>query len=72
VHKLGISEPERNVRNDTLTPADMGLLFVRDAMAESKIFGCYPVVRWRDRWGQVWEHKLGVVREIKEGEQWMP
>jgi F0F1-type ATP synthase epsilon subunit len=72
VHRIGLSAHERNVRNDTLTPADMGLLFVHDAMAESKIFGCYPVVRWRDQWRQRWEHKLGVVRKIAEGEQWKP
>lgn len=70
VHSFGLSAPERNIRNDTLTPADMGLLFVSDAMAESKIFGCYPVVRWRDQWGQRWEHKLGVVRKITENERW--
>ena len=70
IEQTGLARPERNVRNDTLTPADMGLLFAHDAMAESKIFGCYPIVRWRDHWGQMWEHKLGVVRKITEGDQW--
>lgn len=71
IHRFGLSAPERNVRNDTLTPADLGLLFVQGAMAESKIYGCYPIVRWRDQWGQYWEHKLGVVRKVIETEQWI-
>lgn len=30
----------------------------------------YPLVRWTDRWGQRWEHRLGEVRRIPDDEPW--
>jgi hypothetical protein len=63
---------EPDVRLSTLTPMDGGLRFSHDAIAERNLFGSYPIVRWRDRWGQAWEHKLGTVRKVAVDEQWKP
>jgi hypothetical protein len=49
-----------------------GMRFWSDDVAESKLNGPYPVVRWTDRWGQRWEHKKGVLRKIDEGAPWLP
>lgn len=56
----------------TLTPADLGLRYTTDVMATKFLVGNYPIVRWTDRWGTLWEHKQGVVRQVAEGEQWRP
>ena len=32
----------------------------------------YPLVRWTDRWGTRWEHRLGEVRQIRDGQDWAP
>lgn len=68
----GLEGPEPDIRLDTLTPSDLGMRFVHDAIAERHVRGAYPVVRWKDRWGQTWEHKLGKVEKIDEGTQWTP
>jgi hypothetical protein len=65
-------EDEPDIRLSTLTPTDGGLRFSHDAIAEKNLRGTYPIIRWRDRWGQAWEHKLGTVRKITESEQWKP
>ena len=31
-----------------------------------------PIIRWTDRWGTRWEHKLGQVRPIAAEEPWEP
>jgi hypothetical protein len=66
----GLDGPEPDVRLDTLTPSDLGMRFTHDAIAESRVRGSYPVVRWKDRWGQTWEHKLGRVEKIGDDTQW--
>jgi hypothetical protein len=65
-------DDEPDIRLSTLTPSDTGLRFSHDAIAEKNLTGTYPIVRWRDRWGQTWEHKLGVVRKISAAEVWKP
>jgi hypothetical protein len=65
-------DDEPDVRLSTLTPTDCGMRFSHDAIAVKNLFGSYPIVRWEDRWGQMWEHKLGIVRKTSENEQWMP
>jgi hypothetical protein len=32
----------------------------------------YPLVRWTDRWGTRWEHRLGTVRKISSDAEWNP
>ncbi len=49
-----------------------GLDFRSDPIADDKLAGPYPVVRWHDRWGTCWEHKKGKVERIEEGAPWKP
>jgi hypothetical protein len=58
--------------HDTLTPWDAGLRFVADAVERRDLRSPYPVVRWTDRWGTRWEHRLGKVRRITNDELWEP
>jgi hypothetical protein len=67
-----LSGQERDIFLNTLTPADLGMRYIHDAVAEQFLHGSYPIVRWRDRWGARWEHKRGVVRQVTEGENWEP
>lgn len=55
-----------------LTPWDRGVRFESDAMSSTDLPGSFPVVRWTDRWGARWEHRRGEVRQIREGEDWVP
>lgn len=68
----GLAGEGRDVWGDTLRPADIGMRFSSDAIAERHLFGSYPIVRWRDRWGTWWEHRRGEVRQIDESEDWKP
>lgn len=54
---------------DRLAPWDVGLRFYSDP---KPIAVWYPIIRWTDRWGIRWEHRLGDVRRIRDGEQWLP
>jgi hypothetical protein len=53
-----------------LTRADVGARFWSDAMPDERVVGWYPVVRWTDRWGQRWEHRLGDVRNVDDNAPW--
>jgi hypothetical protein len=55
---------------DRLTPWDLGLRFESDPIAAES--DAHPVVRWADRWGTRWEHRRGVVRQVRDGEEWVP
>jgi hypothetical protein len=57
---------------DRLTPWDAGIYFQSDPMSAEQLPGAYPVVRWVDRWGAHWEHRRGEVRQIRDGEEWVP
>jgi hypothetical protein len=54
--------------------ADIGMRFETGVIPEHGIAspGPYAVVRWRDRWGQRWEHKQGTVRCIGDSDPWLP
>ena len=60
------------VRADRLTPWDRGLRFDAAPVSAEDLQGAYPVVRWTDRWGGRWEHRLGEVRPAGLFEEWMP
>jgi hypothetical protein len=68
----GLSGGGRDIYLSTLTPYDLGMRYSNDATVVRHLIGSYPIVRWTDRWGMRWEHKRGEVRQIKEGEQWLP
>jgi hypothetical protein len=53
-----------------LAPVDVGMRFESDDIPAGQVLGWYPVVRWTDRWGLGWEHRLGNVRRIAESEPW--
>ena len=55
-----------------LTPWNAGVRFESDEIHTQHLSGPYPIVRWTDRWGTRWEHKRGVMRQIRDGEQWAP
>jgi hypothetical protein len=57
-------------RPDILTPWDIGLRFVKDPTEISGLIDAYPVVRWRDRWGICWEHRLGNAKVIEPSTPW--
>ena len=61
---------EPDIRLTTLTPTDVGLRFSHDAIAKRNLHGAYPIVRWRDRWDQTWEYKLGIVYEVESNQPW--
>lgn len=63
-----IERPLRGV----LAPWDTGIRFETDGIHGRQIAGWYPIVRWADRWGTHWEHKKGVVRQIRDDEPWAP
>jgi len=44
--------------------------FWSDDIADSHLSGPFSVVRWRDHLGQLWEHRLGRVRMVAEGQPW--
>jgi hypothetical protein len=64
--------PDHNPYMTTLAPWGIGIRFQTDRVAAKFAPGWYPVVRWTDRWGTRWEHKLGEVRQIDESAIWEP
>jgi hypothetical protein len=60
------------VTTDVLTPWNAGVRFETDEIHTQHLSGPYPIVRWTDRWGTRWEHKRGVVRQIRDDEPWAP
>jgi hypothetical protein len=53
---------------DTLTPWAAGIRFESDRVPDN----VYCIMRWIDRYGTGWEHKLGQVRQVKPSDGWMP
>jgi hypothetical protein len=58
---------EAVTHGDRLAPWDIGLRFYSE---RRPIAVWYPIVRWTDRWGKRWEHRLGDVRRVKKRERW--
>ena len=46
--------------------------FDSEALPVAQLKDPYALVRWTDRWGTRWEHRLGAVREISSDEEWNP
>jgi hypothetical protein len=53
----------RDLGDRMLAPGGTGLRFVGSARLQRNLTGVYPVVRWTDRWGQLWENSKGRVRK---------
>lgn len=66
------SDEDEIVTTDVLTPWNEGVRFESDDIRVQNLRGAYPIVRWTDRWGTRWEHKRGVVRQIRDDEPWAP
>jgi hypothetical protein len=62
--------PAQDAYAGRLSSLDVGMRFWTDDIAVDRVEGWYPVVRWTDRWGQRWEHRLGEVRQVGESEPW--
>lgn len=60
---MGIEGATRDVGDRTLTPGASGLRFAGNARLERYQIGAYPVVRWTDHWGQMFENSKGRVRK---------
>jgi hypothetical protein len=45
---------------------------IGDSMLVRYLRTLYPIVRWTDRWGTIWEHKQGAVRQVTDGGEWTP
>lgn len=63
-----VADPAINM----LPPGFAGVRFIGDSMTAQELHGINPIVRWTDRWGTQWEHKLGQVRPIAAEEPWEP
>jgi hypothetical protein len=70
--RAGWYASDERVTTDVLTPWDAGMSFESGEIHTQNLRGPYPIVRWTDRWGTRWEHKRGVVRQIRDGELWAP
>jgi hypothetical protein len=70
--RAGWSSSDEQVTSDVLTPWSAGIRFETDEIHVQHLRGPYPIVRWTDRWATRWEHKKGVVRQIREDEPWAP
>ncbi len=51
------------VSDRTLAPSASGLRFAGSARLDYQLTGAYPIVRWTDHWGQMWERSKGRVRK---------
>lgn len=50
-----------------------GMRFGSDPLSLEQLKDPYVLVRWTDRWGTRWEHRLGQVRRIEGGDTaWTP
>ena len=58
--------PEAPIRG-VLVP-NQGVLFKSDTVHAQLLMDPYPIVRWSDRYGTRWEHRLGKVRRIRDDE----
>lgn len=59
-----------SLQMDLLTPWDLGMRFESEILDRTQIPLSYPIVRWRDRWGQHWERTASQIRQISENEPW--
>jgi len=71
LRKQGETFEERPMRG-VLTPWDAGMRSETDEVGMQLLAGYYAVVRWTDRWGTRWEHRMGEVRRVHDGEKWAP
>ena len=55
-----------------LSPWDTGIRFESYEVPVQQLRNPYAAVRWVDQWGTRWEHKVGVVRRIRDDEPWEP
>jgi hypothetical protein len=70
--RKGWWESDEEAAYGVLTPWDQGIRIESDAVHEQFLKNPYPLVRWTDRWGTRWEHRLGQVRRIRDDESWVP
>lgn len=49
-----------------------GMRYQSEIIAVSRLKDPYALVRWTDRWGNRWQHRLGEVRRIGNDEEWTP
>ena len=52
--------------------AGEAMRFVGNATLVRSLSSIYAIVRWTDRWGQQWQHKLGSIGKVEDHEQWLP
>ena len=71
LRKEGDTSEERAMHG-VLTPWDTGMRSETDPVGVQLLSGHYALVRWTDRRGQRWEHRLGVARQVRDGEPWSP
>jgi hypothetical protein len=55
--------PPNDMGDRTLAPGASGLRFAGSARRQHDLRGTYPLVRWTDMWGQMWENSKGRVRK---------
>ena len=61
-----VADPAINI----LPPGFAGVRFIGGSMLAKEVQGMTPIVRWTDRWGTRWEHKLGQVWPIAAEAPW--
>ena len=67
-----VASAEAQTFSDRLTIWDTGMTAETDPIGVQRLTDPRVIVRWTDRWGTRWEHKRGEVRQIRDGEQWLP
>lgn len=58
-----LEDAPSDVVDRALAPGASRLRFTGSARLERDLIGSYPVVRWTDHWGQMWERSKGRVRK---------
>ena len=66
---FSISEGKLIVQ-EVLTPWDVGIRFESDVIPAGKLVQPYVVARWTDRWGTMWEHARGRLRQVTYDDPW--
>ena len=79
IRRFGTNEPDGSGTGPpqgrmfgVLRPWTPDLRFESGEAAGQFLKSPYPLVRWTDRWGARWEHRLGEVRQIRDDQDWAP
>jgi hypothetical protein len=67
---VGFTGDQVSTFNGILTSGTSVRFSTNFALSEAITEHCSVVMRWRDRWGQLWEYKGGSATPIADSQQW--